>query len=130
MAEKYGVLLHGLAMTGLSLMFQYPWYSVDSATWAKTAAFGSMLHIDMGRQIIGEIHITEKNVNGKTSYNHLDKDHRRDVRRTVEDAGFDFDEMRKDGRARSLYNVWLFCNKVHEMKEAVSESRKRWRSLL
>jgi hypothetical protein len=129
-SEKYGVLLHGLAMTGLSLMFQYPWYSVDSATWAKTAAYGSMLHVDMNRQIIGEIHITDQRVNGKTCWNQLPKDLQRDIRHTVEDNGFDFHEMQTDGRARSLYNVWLFCNKLHELKDAVKSTTVKWKNLL
>ena len=128
--EKHGVLAHGLAMTGLSLMYLYPWYSVDSATWAKTAAYGSMLHIDTNRQIIGEIHITDKNVGGKTCYNRLPKDLQRDLRHTVEDRGFDFKKMQTDGAVRSLYNVWMYCNEVNKHKDLVKGNLSRWRSLL
>jgi hypothetical protein len=31
---------HGFAMTSWELMCRYPWYSVDSATWVKLAAYG------------------------------------------------------------------------------------------
>lgn len=129
MSEKHGVLLHGFAMTGLSLMFQYPWYSVDSATWAKTAAYGSILHVDRNRNIIGEIHITDKRVEGKTRYNALPKDLQRDIKRTAESFGFDFKELQIDGRMRSLYNVKLFCNRLMDLKEAVCADRKRWKLL-
>lgn len=31
---------HGFAMTGFELMKRYPWYSVDSTSWAKAAGYG------------------------------------------------------------------------------------------
>ncbi len=34
------VKIHGFALTAFDLMKRYPWYSVDSASWAKAAAFG------------------------------------------------------------------------------------------
>lgn len=36
------VRTHGFAMTSYSLMIRYPWWSVDSASWAKAAGFGSV----------------------------------------------------------------------------------------
>lgn len=33
---------HGFAMTAYSLMLRYPWWSVDSASWAKVAGFGGI----------------------------------------------------------------------------------------
>lgn len=33
---------HGFAMTSLMLMMRYPWYSTDSASWAKLAGYGSI----------------------------------------------------------------------------------------
>ena len=38
--KKPLVKTHGFAMTGYELLVRYPWYSVDSASWAKAAAFG------------------------------------------------------------------------------------------
>lgn len=34
---------HGFAVTSVNLMKRYPWYSVDSITWLKLAAFGQVL---------------------------------------------------------------------------------------
>lgn len=34
------VKTHGFAMTSYSLLWRYPWWSVDSASWAKSGAFG------------------------------------------------------------------------------------------
>lgn len=37
------VKVHGFAMTSWNLITRYPWYSVDSATWIKSAAFGNIM---------------------------------------------------------------------------------------
>lgn len=34
---------HGFAMTSYPLLLRYPWYSIDSASWAKAAGFGMIL---------------------------------------------------------------------------------------
>jgi hypothetical protein len=38
--HKPTVKVHGFAMTSFELMLRYPWWSVDSASWAKVAAYG------------------------------------------------------------------------------------------
>lgn len=37
------IKVHGFAVTSVRLMTRYPWYSVDSASWVKQAAYGSVL---------------------------------------------------------------------------------------
>lgn len=37
------VKLHGFGLTDQTLMFRYPWYSVDSSSWLMTGIFGSCL---------------------------------------------------------------------------------------
>lgn len=39
---KPKVKVHGFGLTTLSLMFRYPWYSVDSTSWVMTSRFGSI----------------------------------------------------------------------------------------
>ncbi len=34
--------VHGFAVTSLSIMFRYPWYSVDSTSWVLTGRFGNV----------------------------------------------------------------------------------------
>lgn len=36
------VRTHGFAMTAWELIFRYPWWSVDSASWVKASAFGQV----------------------------------------------------------------------------------------
>lgn len=37
------VRLHGFGLTSVELMFRYPWWSVDSASWTKVGSFGGIL---------------------------------------------------------------------------------------
>jgi hypothetical protein len=37
------VKLHGFGVTSFKAMTRYPWWSVDSATWTKTGAFGGVI---------------------------------------------------------------------------------------
>ena len=37
------VKVHGFGLTTLSLMFRYPWYSVDSTAWIMISRFGSII---------------------------------------------------------------------------------------
>jgi hypothetical protein len=39
---KAKIKVHGFGITSLRLLFRYPWYSVDSSTWVKSAGFGQI----------------------------------------------------------------------------------------
>jgi len=41
--SKQEIKTHGFAVTSLDLMLRYKWFSVDSTTWVKHAAYGSVL---------------------------------------------------------------------------------------
>lgn len=41
--RKPKVRIHGFGVTVYSLLLRYPWFSVDSTTWTKVAAFGGIL---------------------------------------------------------------------------------------
>ncbi len=50
------VRTHGFAMTAYGLLLRYPWFSVDSATWTKVGAFGSIMvpHKRAGKFVFSE----------------------------------------------------------------------------
>ena len=133
MAEKYGVLLHGLAVTSLSLMYGYDWYSVDSATWAKVAAYGCILctseSID---DSFGYIHVTDRrHGQGRgIEYMDLDKKQQQRIKDVVHAAGFNMKSIITDGAQRSLYNIYVFSHKIQHLKQDIADSRVRWQSLL
>lgn len=44
------VKLHGFGLTVFSLMFRYPWYSVDSTSWLMTGVYGACV-LPVGQEI-------------------------------------------------------------------------------
>lgn len=128
--EKYGVKVHGLGITALALMFIFPFYSVDSATWVKVAAYGKMIFIDPNRNVIGQIHVSERDSSMKGSYNTLPASVQKTIRNQVEGYGFDFHKVRTELSERCTYNAFLFSNHVSDLKEAVANTRIQWNQLI
>lgn len=133
MAAKYNVLLHGLAVTSLTGMYCFPWYSVDSATWAKVAAFGCILCTsDSVNDTFGYVHVTDRR-HGQSrgvEYCELSPLQKKELEASVNKDGFDMDELRKDGAVRSLYNIYVFSHKVAHLKAGLAKSKANWKSLL
>lgn len=132
-AEKYGVKLHGFAVTSLSLMFQYPWYSVDSSTWAKCSAYGKILFPDLDRNILRMVHVSSRSLSRNStdvSYNRMPKDMRREFAKQVEAYGYNVHDLAHNLLERYCFNAAVFAKHVHELKESVKETRARWKSLL
>ncbi len=59
LAKHPHVKPHGLMVTGQNI-WRFPWHSVDSASWLKVAAFGSLLFVDTDRKRIHTIKVTER----------------------------------------------------------------------
>lgn len=132
-AAKHGVVLHGLAITSLSLMFGFPWYSVDSATWAKVAAYGCILCTsDTVNDTFGYIHMTDRRHGQSRGVEYLDlsKTQKKSIEREVNDCGFDIHDLCTDSGVRSLYNVYVFANKIDHLKAAIAGAKTTWKSLL
>jgi len=133
LAAKHGVRLHGFAITHLSLMFQYPWYSVDSATWAKWSAEGKVIFPNLKRKKISMNHVSDHALSSRssdTSYNRLPKYMRKEFERTIEEYGFDFGKLRTNLIERYCFNAAIYAKHVLELKELVKGTRARWKSLL
>lgn len=126
MAEKYGVKLHGFAVTSLTHMFEWPWYSVDSATWVKMAAYGKIAYIDSNKGIIGQLHVSVKPTKFDPSYSKLPPAGKRFIQEQVEKNGFKIDGIRKNLWERSTYNACMFTKHIPDMKELISSRRVNW----
>lgn len=129
-AAKHGTKLHALAVTSLSLMFQYPWYSVDSATWAKVAAVGCIVHIDHSGNVLSQVHVSKEYSKHDPSYARMSGGIQREIREQVERNGFDFEKIRTWSHHRALYNAYMFTNHIKDLKMAVERTRVQWASLL
>ncbi len=132
LTERYGVMLHGFAITDVELMFRFPWYSVDSTTWMQVSAYGSILSIQEGRTTPAHV----SRAPSKQSSGTVDLEWLRTI---VESHGFDFELMRYWGdekekrnlawHERSLYNIYVLLH-YKEMGAKISGGEKKWKSLL
>lgn len=110
-----GVSCHGFALTG-DLMFQYPWYSCDSTTYLKAAAYGKILDIIPEKQRVALIHITP-NFCKALSFDNLCKSVRKQIRNSVEAKGYDFDKLRESLFYRAMYNAEITLAAVRKHME-------------
>lgn len=122
--------LHGFAFTSLNFMLDYPWFSVDSATWVKAAAFGQIILLDTNRSVIHSIHVSSKeSVGSKNSYNNMQPSIQKALRSQVEKMGFDFDKIRTDLYERCVFNGYIFSN-LETLLKGSSSRRPEWENLL
>lgn len=129
LCEKHGTKCHGFAITG-DMMFQFPWYSVDSTTWLKCAAYGKILEFLPERQRISTIHVSSRFVNQNYgSLEQLSPRVQKSLQAKVEVQGFDWEKIRVDLGYRALYNAKQFTDalKVHSKKQV---SMTTWKSVI
>lgn len=131
LAAKRGVYFHGFGVTSPSQLFRYPWYSVDSSTWARWAGYGKIALPDVEFNILSEQRVTEYASYGRD--NRLPR-LRRDsttmdsVREVVAKFGFDLDTLATDLEERLVYNAYIFS---HLAELGFGDSRSiGWKPLL
>jgi hypothetical protein len=103
------VKTHGFAMTAPTLLTRYPWYSVDSASWAKAGAFGRLY---IPRQTRGEYNFfaepytlnvsclsPTKHVKGR-NLSTMSKEEQRVVKNWLEQIGVPYGENNPDGTVK------------------------------
>lgn len=129
-AEKHGVKLHGFGVNSLSLMFEFPWYSVDATTWIKTAAYGRISFVNPVTHTVDQIHVSTRQTKHCSSYATMDKSSQKMVREQVEAEGFDFEKLRISLYERGMYNARIFSTKIQHLKELIYGRRARWESLI
>jgi hypothetical protein len=97
---------HGFAVTAVRLMLRYPWYSVDSASWRISAAYGKILVVLKADPLIVGFY----DISSKVTYKegHVDQFSPR-VKKLfqdhVESKGFCYQKLRDDAIYRSLWNA-------------------------
>ena len=109
-ADEYKVKLHGFAFTYIASMVEFPWYAVDSSTWAKTAAYGMILVPDNDRNVMRSIHVSDRHSANNSSYNLMPKTIQREIEDLVTKAGFDWDKIRTSVYERCTYNAWIYMH--------------------
>lgn len=126
---KLGMSCHGFAVTG-DLLFEFPWYSGDSTTWLKAAAYGKILDIRPEKQRVALIHVSTR-FSEKTGYgtmSNLSPETRKYIRQQVESRGFDFDKVQSDLATRATYNARITVEAVAEHTKA-RKAYRPWSSV-
>lgn len=126
------VHLHGFAITDFELMLRFPWYSVDSSTWIRAGATGSIFVVSEGT--LQMVHVSNRQSEYGGAKNHETKW----IKALVEYQKFDFEKMRywgEDKKAKRLawierltYNMWSLSH-FRELG-LKSTGGNRWGSLL
>lgn len=127
--EPYKVKLHGFAMTSMSTMFAYPWYSVDSSSWSRTSSYGCVYVVDVGKNTMGTVHVSMVSASNKNSYSNLAKESQQSIRDQIEKRGFDFDLLRTSVTYRHIYNGWLFSH-LDQFKKQIQATHVNYQHLL
>ncbi len=112
--EGYHVKMHGFGLTSIALTYAYPWYSVDSSSWSRTASYGAIISMDPDRGSLGTIHVSLtgglKQSTSKNSITTLAPEALKSVQSYVEKLGWDFDLLRRSLAYRFIFNGWIFSH--------------------
>lgn len=104
---------HGLAATSQRQFTQVPWFSVDSASWTLSAAYGTIIVcFEKGAKSIGISPHTATAGSWDGHYDHLTPDARRIVDEQIAELGFSLDDLRNDFVTRATFNVPQFYRKA------------------
>lgn len=129
--EPYKVKLHGFAVTSIAMAYAYPWHSVDSSSWSRTASYGAIYALEPNRGSMTAQHVSltgglKESTKSLTS---LSPDALKSVRQQVEKNGWDFDLLRRSLAYRFCYNGWLFAH-LNQWKEKFQERYIKWEPIL
>lgn len=101
---RYGIEFHGLAVTTPWQMLEFPWKSVDSSTWSRSAGYGNILRFNDDSCRLDMLHLTHR-VNSKQMPLYHSKVFEQRIRRELEDEGYNFDDLQTSHLTRHIYNA-------------------------
>lgn len=117
---KHGVKFHGLGATTPWVMLTYPWKSVDSSWWSRSAGYGSIMDWNPVTCRMSILHISprvSKAPGQRFKQNALSMEA---LRKHVEAQGFDFETLRNDFTARHIYN----CKALYALCDTATKRHK------
>jgi hypothetical protein len=103
------IKVHGFGLTTLSLMFRYPWYSVDSTSWVMASRMGKIF-VDLPHKIQG-VAISDKSPRVKDTDQHYDSlspSLRQLIDQRFEELGYKADNLRTMYGWRDKWNIQFF----------------------
>ena len=104
--------VHGLGVARFEELSDLPWYSVDSATWCRSAAYGKILLFDWRRQKTVLLKVTKQKSSENTSYWTFTRGEQRQFDKIIEREGFTIEQLAAEGTPgtenRALFNARIF----------------------
>lgn len=128
-----GIKLHGFGITSIALTYAYPWYSVDSSSWSRTASYGAIISMDPDKGSLGTVHVslTGGLKDATKSATTLSPEALKSVQSYVEKLGWDFELLRRSLAYRFIFNGWIFSHLNDWYKNRkLASGQVRWESLL
>lgn len=131
LTDKDGIPLcktHGFGVTGHQVVRRYPWFSVDSTSWALSAGYGNILMPsftpipDFTHPI--QCSISERDQAGNNSIVHIGPYIRRHVDAYFEALGVSFSEVRNFQEARLIVNASYFMGLQSQLSNTPFQFRK------
>lgn len=109
-SENPNVKIHNLGCANWDLLQKYPFYSSDAASWIRAGSVGYLM------SHYGLLCVSN---NQSSSFIHIDnvpEDYKKYILNNCEEFGLDFNEIRENYRARSLYNIHYLIKRAKEYK--------------
>lgn len=105
------VKLHGFACTSMPLMQRYPWYSVDSATCRKMAAYGGIVipTANSTELAIQTISIRDAKLEYRITPGILNQ-----LKKKCKEYHFTIEELTTKAGARTTWNFLMFLEVLHK----------------
>ena len=112
------VKTHAFGVTAVELMFRYPWYSVDSATWLLLGAYGAIyvpkwrkgkFRHDLTPQTVAVSSLrSDRALRSGVHYDTLGKETQKRILQYIEEAGLTLEEVQDNYSARQHMIVKYF----------------------
>jgi hypothetical protein len=119
------IRLHGLGVTNFDSLHRYPWFSVDSASYAMSAGFGGLVmpqmledgHSPDWTKPPYMVHISYGGPKGRgrsstlkssRAFDSLGKHRQKMVMDYIRSHGFDLEQVRTSHQARCILNSWAY----------------------
>jgi hypothetical protein len=125
---KHGLEYHGLAMTSFEMIKRYPFKSVDSSTWSRTAAFGMIIIPDVRREKFLNFHVSSRRSSNPNTHHDMSRKQKEQFAELLAFHDFELKEMKDSESARHNWNGFVMSNL--DKFGLVQESYKGWKSIL
>lgn len=128
---KHSIRFHGLGLTTPWIMLEYPWFSVDSSAWSRSASYGRLIYFDEVTERLTDMHVSDQEQSKRLSSRRITNPVTlRLLREHVETEGYKWREIQTDFVARHLYNARTMQKLAAYAAKKHSSSGGQWVAIL